>query len=112
MWHGWLVQPCSGTASKLAVAQPRELSNDERKRIAEEDYEHWFESAGRFYDCHEYALGRNDLNESAFLLHQTTERFYAAFLLVHTGYKPKFHDIEKLGKLAAAPPPPPPAGKP
>jgi uncharacterized protein len=34
---------------------------------------------------------------AAFLLHQATERFYAALLLVFTQYKPRTHDIELLG---------------
>lgn len=34
----------------------------------------------------------------AFQLHQATERFYTTILLVFTHYKPKEHDIDKLGK--------------
>ncbi len=41
-------------------------------------------------------------NIAAFQLHQATERYYSALLLVLTDYKPKTHDIKKLGKLAAA----------
>jgi len=37
----------------------------------------------------------------AFNLHQATERFYIAILLVFTGYKPKMHNLETLGKRAA-----------
>jgi len=39
---------------------------------------------------------------AAFELHQATERYYGALQLVHTGYKPKTHDIELLGWLAKA----------
>jgi HEPN domain-containing protein len=35
-------------------------------------------------------------------LHQATERYLTAALLVFTGTKPHTHDIEALGKLAAA----------
>ncbi|WP_342279189.1 HEPN domain-containing protein [Candidatus Tisiphia endosymbiont of Myopa tessellatipennis] len=35
-----------------------------------------------------------------FELHQTTESFYNAILLVFSGYKPKLHDIRKLGSIA------------
>jgi len=89
-------------SGRFTLAEPRELTNAERKRIAEEDYEHWFTSACGFCDGHEFHLGKGQLNLAAFALHQATECLYAAFLLVHTGYKPKFHDIEKLGQLAAA----------
>jgi HEPN domain-containing protein len=40
------------------------------------------------------------LKHAAFLLHQATERYYHAALLVFTGYKQRTHDIEALGKLA------------
>ncbi len=89
-------------SGRFTLAEARELMDAERKKIAEEDYEHWFKSAADFYDSYEFLLGRRRHNIAAFHLHQATERFYAAFLLVHTGYKPKFHDIEKLGRLAAA----------
>jgi HEPN domain-containing protein len=62
----------------------------------------WFESSCRFLDYHSFALSRDDFNEAAFLLHQAAERFYTTVLLVHTGYKPKTHDLEKLRKLADA----------
>ena len=35
---------------------------------------------------------------AAFELHQTTERLYTTTLLVFTHYKPKEHNIDKLGK--------------
>ncbi|MHC5057355.1 MAG: HEPN domain-containing protein [Planctomycetota bacterium] len=98
-------------SGRFTLAEPRELTRAELRKIAEEDYEQWFESAD--VSLEDYATNleraqqagpadRKYLNKAAFELHQATERFYAAFLLVHTGYKPKFHDIEKLGKLAAA----------
>ena len=38
--------------------------------------------------------------EAAFLLHQATERYYHAAILVFTGYKQRTHDIELLGVQA------------
>ncbi len=87
---------------RFQLAEPRELTDAERKKIAEDDYAHWFPKAGSFLIDHGHAMDRDDKEIAAFYLHQATECLYAAFLLVHTGYKPKFHDIEKLGKLAAA----------
>ena len=43
---------------------------------------------------------RQWLKESAFLLHQATERYYHAAILVFTGYKQRTHDIELLGVQA------------
>ena len=89
-------------SGRFTLAEPRELTDAERKKIAEEDYEQWFPKADDFVFSFEKCCETKRLNVAAFQLHQATEYFYAAFLLVHTGYKPKFHDIEKLGKLAAA----------
>ena len=90
-------------SGRFTLAEPRELTNAELRKIAEEDYEQWFPSACDFLSVGFKAfLSAGSLNLAAFVLHQATECFYAAFLLVHTGYKPKFHDIEKLGKIAAA----------
>jgi HEPN domain-containing protein len=38
---------------------------------------------------------------AAFLLHQATERYFHAVLLVFTGYKPKTHNIEELAEQTA-----------
>ncbi|QDO84091.1 HEPN domain-containing protein [Shewanella psychropiezotolerans] len=40
-------------------------------------------------------------NKAAFLLHQATEHFYSAILLVFTRYKPNVHDLKKLGSRVA-----------
>ncbi|MHC5053319.1 MAG: HEPN domain-containing protein [Planctomycetota bacterium] len=88
---------------RFQLAEPRELTDAELKKLAEEDYDHWFPSGNDFLTVgFKSYLREGSLNLAAFELHQATECLYAAFLLVYTGYKPKFHDIEKLGKLAAA----------
>ena len=74
---------------------------EQRKAQAERDFERFFTSAGRFFITHQEHLARGWLNESAFELHQATERFFAAFLLTFTAYMPKSHNIEKLAKMAA-----------
>jgi HEPN domain-containing protein len=38
---------------------------------------------------------------AAFSLHQATERFYDAILLVFTNYRPRSHDLEKLSHMVA-----------
>ncbi len=87
-------------SGRFKLEEPRELAPDERRRIAEEDYEHWFESAVFFHDDFEGNLKKGRLNNAAFNLHQATERFYATILLVHTGYKPKTHDLKRLDARA------------
>ena len=83
---------------KLKLERRRKLSPAKRKQIAEEDFKMWFASAKDFYDQYKYALGKRKYKVAAFLLHQVTERFYVTALLVFTGYRPKTHNIETLGR--------------
>ena len=82
------------------LAEPKELNPAERKAKAQEEFEHWFEGANNFLDLFETAFEKGKQKEAAFLLHQATERYYAAILLVFTDYKPRTHDIEDLGNQA------------
>lgn len=89
-------------SKRLKLAKAQKLSPEERKLTAHEDFAYWFDSAKGFY---EYAMKNGPIrncNIAAFLLHQATERFYMATLLVFTHYKPKEHDIEKLGKQVSS----------
>lgn len=77
------------------------------KERARDEYDLWFKSATMFFEDfeHNFQKGTKDKDYyklSAFYLHHATERYYAALLLVFTGYKPKIHDIEKLGIQAEA----------
>lgn len=80
------------------LATPKELNPEERQAKAKEEFEHWFESANEFLDYFETGLEKGNLKTAAFQLHQATERYYAAILLVFTDYKPRTHDIEDLGQ--------------
>ena len=83
---------------KLKLERRRKLSPAKRKQIAKEDFKMWFNSAKEFYHCYGVELKRRKYKEAAFLLHQATERFYSVNLLVFTGYRPKCHNIETLGR--------------
>lgn len=85
-------------SGKLKLERIRKPNPAKRKQIAEEDFKSWFKSAKVFYDTFEYNLSKRHNKEAAFQLHQATERFYSAILLVFTGYKGKRHNIEKLGR--------------
>jgi len=89
-------------SGKFELAEPIELNTQERKKLAEEDFEYWFESAVGFFKYHQYALKDQDLNKSAFFLHQATECFYGTILLVFTRYKPSTHDLAKLAQRVAS----------
>ena len=86
---------------ELKLARRRKLDRVERKNIAQQDFKQWFKSAKEFVDTHNYELGKRRYKKAAFMLHQATEAFYAALLLVFTNYKPKSHDLGKLSRLAS-----------
>ena len=84
------------------LARPKALNDGERLELAERNFRHWFGSASEFWRGCRYYAARGLLNHAAFLLHQATERYFHALLLVFTGYKPRSHDIELLATQAAA----------
>jgi HEPN domain-containing protein/predicted nucleotidyltransferase len=86
---------------RFTLAKPKTATAEERKALAEEHFAHWFTSAGQFFETHEFCITRKAWSVAAFELHQATERYYAAALLVFTGYKPRTHNIEELGNQVA-----------
>ena len=88
-------------SGEFTLAEPKDLNLEERKQIAKDDFDVWFGSGTEFLLGVDFYTKQDLLNKAAFLLHQATERFYSAILLVFTGYKPRLHDIEKLGSLAS-----------
>ena len=90
------------SSERLPLPEIQELNVEEQKYYAQKDFDNWFESAKSFFDNFEYKLSKDDYKIAAFELHQATERFYTAVLLVFTGYKPKLHDLEILDSKAHA----------
>jgi len=89
-------------SGKLKLAEPREITLNDRRHLANEDYEYWFNSAKDFYDGFTFYYGKGKGSIAAFNLHQATERFYSTILLVFTRYKPNSHDLEKLCQRVAS----------
>ena len=85
---------------KFSLNATKILTPQERKEIAEYDFKQWFKSAKEFYGLYEIALGKRWHKKAAFLLHQSTEHFYAAITLVFVNYRYRLHDIERLGRKA------------
>jgi predicted nucleotidyltransferase/HEPN domain-containing protein len=95
------------STSRYQLESKREMSAGEMQTKAQQYFDNWFKSADIFFETFHshFEKGKNDdsyLKVAAFELHQATERYYGALQLVFTGYKPKTHDIEILGKLAKA----------
>ena len=87
-------------SGEFVLSEAKKLPWSKRKKVAQEDFDYWFERGNSFLiDC-KYPLERNDFGKSAFELHQTTESFYNTILLVFSGYKPKLHDLLELDKMS------------
>ena len=86
-------------SKRCELAEPMELTAEERKEEAELHFQKWFYSAKSFLRSYNHDMKDNEYLLAAFHLHQATERFFMTILLVFTGYKPKLHDLDKLNKL-------------
>ena len=92
---------CLYGLNNQGLPTPKTLTDAERKPIAEEHFGDAFQSANGFLDTFNYVKGQGRLKESAFLLHQATERYYNTLLLVVSNYRPKIHAIDRLHSMAA-----------
>lgn len=90
------------TTSRYTLDEKQPKSPAEQQTKAQQYFDGWFTSANNFLKLYVHACKDESYKEAAFLLHQATERYYGTIQLVFTGYKPKTHDIEILGKLAKA----------
>ncbi|MGD8780907.1 MAG: HEPN domain-containing protein [Ignavibacteria bacterium] len=80
-------------SKRYELKEARVLSPEEYREKATKYFNHWFNSAKSFFIDFQNGFNRKDYKIAAFQLHQSTERFYSALLLVLTDYKPKTHDI-------------------
>ena len=88
-------------SKEFTLSEAKELPWSEMKEIAKKYYEECFKHANEcLIDVHNILL-RGNLNKCAFELHQATESLYSTILLVFSNYKPKLHDIKKLGSRVA-----------
>jgi predicted nucleotidyltransferase/HEPN domain-containing protein len=78
------------------LERPRTLKPAEALKEAQRYYDEWFESADRFFTNARDNIVRGWAKEAAFLLHQSTERYYHCLLLVLTLYSPKSHKLNFL----------------
>jgi HEPN domain-containing protein/predicted nucleotidyltransferase len=86
---------------EFKLARQRQLNPKERRGNAKASFEQWFPSAKDFFWQFRLAFEHRKYKLAAFDLHQAVERFYTTLLLVFTNYKPRTHDIEKLGHMVA-----------
>lgn len=87
-------------ANKQNLGKIKPIPPAQRKVLAKEYFEQWFENAKEFYFGYETYLQRQKNKLAAFMLHQTTESLYSAITLVFIHYRFRLHDIEILGHKA------------
>ncbi len=81
---------------KCKLWEARTLSQNEKLELQKEDFDMWFSWGQNFFWYSIDAMNKWNLNDSAFLLHQSSEKYISAFLLVATWYKSKTHDLAVL----------------
>jgi len=86
--------------NRFKLARKRNLKPAEQQRIAQDHYDHWFESAKDYYHQFGRAVKDRKYKVAAFLLHQAAEHSYKAILLVFTEYNPNEHYLMMLGHMA------------
>lgn len=82
------------------LATPQKVKPIGKLAKAKEYFEYWIGEGDDFYKGYEFYLEKELYKKAAFLLHQTVENTYNAFLLVATDYKPKTHNLEELRRQA------------
>jgi len=76
--------------------EPEQLSPKEALQETRDYFEEWFESAANFLSLADAGREKGMDKETAFLLHQATERLYHCIFLVRTLYSPKTHNLNRL----------------
>ncbi|OFW80742.1 MAG: hypothetical protein A2887_06005 [Alphaproteobacteria bacterium RIFCSPLOWO2_01_FULL_40_26] len=87
-------------SKKFELAEERNLTANEKRRIAQDYFDECFQGAQRFYRYFNVAIDEDDFKRAAFFLHQSAESAYKAVLLVFSNYSPREHFLEFLGKEA------------
>jgi HEPN domain-containing protein len=93
-------------SGEVKLATPGKVDPEAVKQRAKEEFELWTKKGHMFLvsfkaNYKEGLIDNDFFKIAAFDLHQATESFYTAYLLVFTGYKGKSHDIEELGNQIA-----------
>lgn len=82
------------------LSEPKLLTSAEVKKIAQANFNQWYENGYEFLIDAANARERSSYNKVTFYLHQAMENFYSTVLLVFSGYKPKTHNLNVLRDYA------------
>jgi predicted nucleotidyltransferase/HEPN domain-containing protein len=83
-----------------ALTSPMPLNAADAFEMASSYFYGWIEKIDSALGGASYYVGQGELKDAAFTLHQAIERSYACFLLAHTLYFPRSHNIKFLRSLA------------
>jgi len=89
-------QDAKNGSPKYRLADPTPPDAQRAYEMAKEYNELWDGNARQALEGAQFHISKGNSNRAAFDLHQATEVTYAKFLLTHTLYTPKSHDIQKL----------------
>ena len=78
------------------LAEPKPMTPHAALAMAREYFEEWYPSGGEFFDNFVFNMRQGRLNNAAFQLHQSAERYYHCVLLVCTFYSPHVHNLAFL----------------
>jgi predicted nucleotidyltransferase/HEPN domain-containing protein len=81
-------------------AQPQPMTPTDAAEAAQQHLESWIAKITEALEGSAFYAKRGNRRDAAFLLHQAVERAYICFLLVHTFYFPRSHNIKFLRSLA------------
>jgi predicted nucleotidyltransferase/HEPN domain-containing protein len=78
------------------LAEPKPKTPEQALAMAKEYFEEWYPSGNVYLNTAKDLAGKQRTKESAFLMHQATERLYHCVLLVRTFYTPHVHNLAFL----------------
>ncbi|QSF55196.1 HEPN domain-containing protein [Brevundimonas fontaquae] len=82
------------------LAVPKPMTPKDAVEMAEQYFNTWYLKIEESLAGAEFYIGRSNRKDAAYNLHQAAERAYICFLLVHTFYFPRSHNIKFLRSLA------------
>ena len=88
-------------AGNFTLAEERKLTSDEKRRVAQDHFDHWFQRANDFFRQYVHAIEDNAFKIGAFDLHQAAEAAYKTIMLVFKNYNPNEHYLSLLGTMTA-----------
>ena len=92
-------------SGNCTLSRKRRLKPEEKKRIVQDHFEHWYGKAHVFFEdfksnLEKHSKGQKFLNQAAFHLNQATEASYKSIILVFTNYNPNEHYLGLLNEQA------------